>query len=80
MSSSRPSQASTSGRTTAVLAATFATTGEGLRCTITFAPSASTTGSAQVTPNPAATVTAARTAPCTVGLGEVLVAGGTTPV
>src|ERR1022692_3827766 len=45
-SSSRWSQAATSARTAVVLAATFATTGDGLRWTITFAPSARTTGSA----------------------------------
>src|ERR1022692_2111144 len=61
-SSSRWSQAATSARTAVVLAATFATTGDGLRWTITFAPSARTTGSAQATPRSAATGTAARAA------------------
>ena len=44
-SSSRCSQAALSGRTAGVLAATLATTGAGLRCTITFAPLARITGS-----------------------------------
>jgi len=43
-----------------VLPATFATTGDRLRWTITFAPSARTTGSAQSTPRLAAADTAAR--------------------
>ena len=51
--------AATSGRTTGVLAATLATTGAGLRWTMTFAPSDRITGSVQATPRRAATVTAA---------------------
>ena len=58
-SSSRCSQAAGSGRTAVVLAATLATTGAGLRCTITFAPSARITGSVPRTPRLAATLTAA---------------------
>ena len=61
-SSSRCSQAAGSGRTAGVLAATLATTGAGLRYTITFAPSARITGSVQRTPRRAATLTAASAA------------------
>src|ERR1700722_8183838 len=61
-SSSRPSHASASGRTAAVLAATFATNGDGVRWTITFAPSARMAGSTPVTPSAAAAETAARAA------------------
>src|ERR1700689_1644247 len=60
--SSRCSHASVPGRTAVVEAATLATTGDGRRCTITLAPSASTTGSELETPRSAATLTAARTA------------------
>ena len=52
------------------MAATFATTGDGLRCTITLAPSERITGSADKTPKPAATATAALAA-----AAEVVVIG-----
>jgi hypothetical protein len=65
----RHQPAAGSGRTAAVLAATFATTGEGARRTITFAPSARTSGSVHLIPKPAAAETAARAAAAEVVKG-----------
>src|SRR3954447_24384221 len=62
-SSSRCSQAA-AARTAVVLAATLATTGAGLRCTTTLAPSARTTGSLLWMPRRAATLTAASARVC----------------
>jgi hypothetical protein len=68
-SSSRWRPAAASGRTAVVLAATFATTGDGVRWTITFAPSARITGSVHPIPKPAAAETAARAAAAEVVKG-----------